>query len=58
MVGESTGLDRKWKWFAAVLALGVLLYLLAPVLTPFAVAALFAYLGVSRAHFRWSSCFR
>jgi predicted PurR-regulated permease PerM len=45
MVGESTGLDRKWQWFAAVLALGVLLYLLAPVLTPFAVAALFAYLG-------------
>jgi len=31
--------------FAAVVALGVLLYLLAPVLTPFLVAALLAYIG-------------
>lgn len=37
--------ERKWQWAAAVLLLAALLYLLAPVLTPFAVAALIAYLG-------------
>ncbi len=32
-------------WLIAVLAAGILIYLLAPVLTPFVVAALLAYLG-------------
>lgn len=35
----------RWQLAAIALALGVLLYLLGPVLTPFAVAALLAYLG-------------
>jgi predicted PurR-regulated permease PerM len=37
--------DRRWQWLAATVLLGVVLFLLAPVLTPFALAALFAYLG-------------
>lgn len=37
--------ERKWQWFVAVLVLCAALYLLAPVLTPFALAALLAYLG-------------
>ncbi len=37
--------SRKWYWLALVLLAGVLLYLLAPVLTPFLVAALLAYMG-------------
>jgi predicted PurR-regulated permease PerM len=36
---------QKWQLLAGTVVLGVLLYLLAPVLTPFAVSALFAYLG-------------
>lgn len=36
---------QKWQLLAGTLVLGALLYLLAPVLTPFAVSALFAYLG-------------
>jgi len=36
---------RPWLWFAAVLVLGLLLWLLAPVLTPFAIAALLAWLA-------------
>lgn len=37
--------QRRWQWLLAALVLGGLLYLLAPVLTPFALAALLAYLG-------------
>lgn len=37
--------DRRWQWLAATIVLGGVLFLLAPVLTPFALAALFAYLG-------------
>jgi len=37
--------SQKWMAFALVLAFGWLVYLLAPILTPFAVAAVFAYLG-------------
>lgn len=36
---------RPWLWFAAVLVLGLLLWLLAPVLTPFAIAALLAWMA-------------
>ncbi|HEY0635167.1 MAG TPA: AI-2E family transporter [Gammaproteobacteria bacterium] len=37
--------SRKWYWLAIALVAGGLLYLLAPVLTPFLVAALLAYMG-------------
>lgn len=36
---------RVWSWLLIALAIGGLLYFLAPVLTPFAVSALFAYIG-------------
>ncbi|HVH35281.1 MAG TPA: AI-2E family transporter [Tahibacter sp.] len=35
---------ERWQWLVLVLVCGGLVYLLAPALTPFAVAALFAYL--------------
>ncbi|MGH8040854.1 MAG: AI-2E family transporter [Rudaea sp.] len=34
----------RWQWLALVAALGAVLWLLAPVLTPFVIAAMFAYL--------------
>ena len=37
--------SQKWLLLAVTLTLGFLLYLLAPVLTPFLAAALLAYLG-------------
>lgn len=37
--------STRWQIVATVLAVGGLLYLLAPVLTPFALSALFAYMG-------------
>ena len=42
-----TGLTDSQKWLALALVagFGYLVYLLAPILTPFAIAALFAYLG-------------
>ena len=42
-----TGLtdSQKWLSLALVAGIGYLVYLLAPILTPFAIAALFAYLG-------------
>ena len=36
---------QKWSWLGGLVFVGYLLYLLAPVLTPFLVAALLAYLG-------------
>jgi len=36
---------NKWYWLLLILASGFLVYLLAPVLTPFMVAAIFAYVG-------------
>ena len=36
---------RVWSWLLIAAAIGLLLYFLAPVLTPFALSALFAYLG-------------
>lgn len=41
MLNES----QTWLWIAAVLLLGWLIYLLAPILSPFLTAGLFAYLG-------------
>ena len=37
--------DLRWQWLILVLVLGAVLYMLSPVLMPFAVAALFAYLA-------------
>ena len=37
--------EHKWQWLIAVVAVSGLFYLLAPVLTPFALALLLAYLG-------------
>ena len=37
--------SSKWMILAAVLGLGILIYLLSPVLTPFLVAAVLAYIG-------------
>jgi predicted PurR-regulated permease PerM len=41
---RARGLALHWQWLILVLVLGGVLYLLGPVLTPFVVAALFAYL--------------
>ena len=38
-------LNLRWQWLILLLAVGAIVYLLAPVLTPFVVAALFAYLA-------------
>jgi len=38
-------LREHWGWFVLVVAFLVFLYLLAPILAPFAVAAVFAYIG-------------
>ncbi|HEY6985962.1 MAG TPA: AI-2E family transporter [Rhodanobacteraceae bacterium] len=38
-------LDIRWQWLILVGIVGLVIYLLAPVLMPFVVAALFAYLG-------------
>ena len=37
--------DRRYNWLIAVALTGWLIYLLAPVLTPFVAAALLAYIG-------------
>lgn len=37
--------SNKWYWFAIILVSGLLIYLLAPVLTPFLIAAILAYIG-------------
>lgn len=37
--------SNKWYWFAVILVSGLLIYLLAPVLTPFLLAAILAYIG-------------
>ena len=41
----STSTARRWQWAAALLGLGVLFWLLGPVLVPFAVSALLAWLA-------------
>ena len=50
--------DRRWHWLALAAGLGVLIWLLGPVLTPFVIAALLAWLGepmVARLQRRGSS---
>jgi predicted PurR-regulated permease PerM len=42
---ERVSTATRWQWAAALLGLGVLLYLLGPVLVPFAVSALLAWLA-------------
>ena len=37
--------SNKWFWFSIILASGGLIYLLAPILTPFLIAAILAYVG-------------
>ncbi len=37
--------SNKWYWFSIIIVSGVLIYLLAPVLTPFIIAAILAYIG-------------
>lgn len=37
--------SHRWIWLVAALLLGVLLYLLAPILSPFLIGALLAYMG-------------
>src|SRR5690606_41636634 len=36
---------RRWQWLALAAGLGLLLWLLAPILTPFVLSALLAWLG-------------
>ena len=37
--------SQRWQWLAAVLCVGALVWLLGPILTPFVVAALLAWMG-------------
>lgn len=37
--------SQRWQWLAMVLLLGALIWVLAPILTPFVMSALFAWLG-------------
>jgi len=41
----NSGIARRWQWLAIILVIGGLLWILRPVLTPFAIAAMLAYLG-------------
>ena len=43
--GTREGLHLRWQWLILLASVGVVLYLLAPVLMPFVAAALFAYLA-------------
>jgi len=36
---------RRWQWLAVALLVGILVWLLAPILTPFVISALFGWLG-------------
>ena len=40
-----SALDLRWQWLILLVVLGAIVYLLSPVLMPFVVAALFAYLA-------------
>ena len=41
----NSDIARRWQWLAIFLVIGGLLWILRPVLTPFAIAAMLAYLG-------------
>ena len=41
----TNAVSRRWQWLAIALVIGWLLWLLRPVLTPFVIAAMLAYLG-------------
>jgi predicted PurR-regulated permease PerM len=41
----NSDIARRWQWLAIILVIGGLLWILRPVLTPFAIAAMLAYLG-------------
>ncbi|MGH8212903.1 MAG: AI-2E family transporter [Rhodanobacteraceae bacterium] len=41
----TNAIARRWQWLAIALVIGWLLWLLRPVLTPFVIAAMLAYLG-------------
>lgn len=41
----NSDIARRWQWLAILLVIGGLLWILRPVLTPFAIAAMLAYLG-------------
>jgi predicted PurR-regulated permease PerM len=45
VIDSSTSTARRWQWAAALVGLGALLWLLGPVLVPFAVSALLAWLA-------------
>jgi len=45
LIAETREDSRRWQWLAFSLVTGVLLWLLAPVLTPFVIALFFGYLG-------------
>lgn len=45
MTAAEPALRRQWQWLAMALLLGTLVWLLAPILTPFVLAALLAWLG-------------
>jgi predicted PurR-regulated permease PerM len=45
MTDTSPGFNVAWAWLVAVFVCGWLVYLLAPILTPFLLAGLFGYLG-------------
>ncbi len=44
-MGNMTGESRSWFWLAVLAGAGWLTYLLAPVITPFAISAVLAYFG-------------
>ena len=45
MAERAVPVSRSWLWIAGIIVTGWLIYLLAPILTPFLLAGLFAYLG-------------
>lgn len=44
-MSASSMVARRWQWLAIALVIGWLLWLLSPVLTPFVIASMLAYLG-------------
>ncbi|HET6586282.1 MAG TPA: AI-2E family transporter, partial [Oleiagrimonas sp.] len=38
-------ISRRWQWLAIIIVLGFVIWLLSPVLTPFMIGALLAYMA-------------